>query len=388
MNTYLIRLSALIVALVLNLSVHAQNDALVIEKNAEGRVIPITLEGFTGEAESAIRFDLEVQGFEVVSSDRAQYQVRGSNNGSLTGQVTDRVSRAVVLPATAYNGGTTRSQAHAFTADVVEKITGKRGISQSKIACKVDYGTHAELFVADYDGYNAKPVTSDGALLTAPTWQPGKRVLYYTTYKMGNPDIISQDLSTGARTVIARYSGLNTSPNLSPDGKRLAMILSKGGSPDLYVAAADGTNLRQLTNTKADESSPTWSPDGRKICFVSTMTGKRALFVISADGGEPVRLRTDGVLNPSEPDWSPDGKTIIFTSQMGGFSICKIPSVGGTATVLSEGEDPCFAGNSRTVIFTRRSNGKRSLSLLDVNTKRVKDIHQVSGRCSQPTWAR
>jgi Tol biopolymer transport system component len=117
----------------------------------------------------------------------------------------------------------------------------------------------------------------------------------------------------------------------------------------------------------------------------------KALYTISASGGELKRLRTANVFNATEPDWSPDGKTIVFTTQTGpnSFEICTVPAGGGDATRLVAGEDPSWAGNSRTVICTRRSsNGARVLSLLDVPTKRVKDGAQISGSASQPSWAR
>jgi Tol biopolymer transport system component len=101
------------------------------------------------------------------------------------------------------------------------------------------------------------------------------------------------------------------------------------------------------------------------------------------------RLRTSGVVNPSEPSWSPDGKWIAFTAQMGSFQICVVPASGGTATVLTAGEDPVWSPNSRTLIYVRRDRqANRTLSLLDALTKQRKDVRTGLGSCSQPTWAR
>jgi TolB protein len=167
------------------------------------------------------------------------------------------------------------------------------------------------------------------------------------------------------------------------------MILSKAGSPDLYVRGANGSNLKQLTKTREDESSPCWSPDGRSICYVSSVSGVPSLYIISADGNDaPRKLRTVGAGRVSEPDWSPDGKSIVFTAMRREFAICIVPSEGGEAITLAAGEDPSWAPNSRTVIFSRRARGKHVLSLLDVPTKRVKDVPQNLGSCSQPNWAK
>ena len=54
------------------------------------------LSGFTGEAESLLRFDLYVQGFNFTNADNAQYQIAGSNNGNLQGRVTDRMSQLLL----------------------------------------------------------------------------------------------------------------------------------------------------------------------------------------------------------------------------------------------------------------------------------------------------
>jgi TolB protein len=169
------------------------------------------------------------------------------------------------------------------------------------------------------------------------------------------------------------------------------MVLARGGSVNIYVGDAEGGDVKQLTFTAEDNSSPCWSPDGRWICFASKVNERRALSRVPAEGGPMERIHTDGISNPSEPDWSPDGRWIAFTSQyLGGFNICVVPSEGGTATPLVSGEDPSWAPNSRTLIFVRRgSGGNRTLSLLDVPTKQVKDVPRVSGSSnSQPSWAR
>jgi TolB protein len=357
------------------------------------RPIPVALSGFTGEADTVLRFDLFVMGFEFVAPDRAQYLISGSSQGVVKGRLTDAVSKAALL-AREYTGGTLRSQAHAFADEIAEKITGLKGIARTKIAFKAETKPGVlEMFVADFDGFNAVAVTRDNSSVAAPAWVPGRRMLYYTSYRKGNPDIYRHDLATGELRAVAAYSGLNTSAAVSPDGRRIAMILSKSGSPDVWVADADGGNPRRLTDTPEEESSPCWSPDGRTLCFASKATGRNALYTVAVDSATPAmrRLRTDGVSNATEPDWSPDGRTIVFTSQMGGpnpFNICVVPAAGGEARVLVSGEDPSWAPNSRTVIFTRRSGDAMVLSLLDVPTKRYKDVPHKLGRSSQPAWAR
>ena len=366
-------------------------SAIRISKWADpSKFIPVSITGFTGEVDTVLRFDLAIQGFAFVGASEAAYLISGSNGGQVEGHVVESATKARVLDR-GYANGNSRVQAHALADDIVQAITGQKGISQTKIAFKTEVATSVnEVVVADFDGYNAVKVTQDNALVFAPAWAPGKRTLYYTSYRLGNPDIYLHDVTTGNRQVVARYTGLNTGAAISPNGQRMALIMSKAGSPDVYVADAHGGTPVQLTKTREDESSPTWSPDNQTICFASRVDGRPALYTISASGGAMKRLVTAGVGNATEPDWSPDGKSIVFTTQRGGasFEICVIPASGGEVKVLTSGEDPSWAPNSRTVVFTKRANGKRVLSLLDVPTKHVKDVKYISGSCSQPSWAR
>ncbi len=371
---------------------HGQNPDLTIQGESHGpgkeKPIFVSLTGLSGEAAQVLQFDLYVQGFAFTNADGAQYLIDGSNNGNLKARATDRFNKSVLV-SKEYSGASLRRQVHAFADDFVEKL-GRKGIAQTKIAFKGQSGSNGEIFVSDFDGFNAKEVTHDNTIVASPCWVPGRLALYYTSYKLGHPDIFSQDLGTGARNVFARYGGSNISPAASPDGSHVAMILSKDGWTDLYVCGADGSGLKRLTKSPQDESSPCWSPDGQWICYASKDGERRSLSKISPAGGPPKRISIALAANPTEPDWSPDGKWIAFTVQYRDFAVCIVPAAGGEAITLAAGEDPSWGPNSRTLAFARRQGGHYVLSLLDVFTKQVKDVTRISGSTSQsqPSWAR
>jgi TolB protein len=357
-----------------------------------GSVPPLyySLSGISGEAAKVIQFDLYVQGFALTNAEGAQFAISGSSEGNLQVKVMDKVNPQPLV-SKAYAGANLRRQAHAFVDDFMIRLE-RKPICQTKIAFRGDVGPGVgEIYVADFDGESAQAVTQDKSLVVAPNWIRGQLALYYSSYRLNHPDIFYHNLSTGSRKVFARYGGSNMSPAPSPDGSKVAMILSKDGWTDLYVCNSDGSGLLRLTKSKEDESSPCWSPDGKWICYAGKEQERRRLFKVSPFGGAHQSINTSGMPNPTEPDWSPDGKLIAFTSQSRDFSICVTPAEGpGTATKLVDGEDPSWATNSRTLIYTRRAGGKLALSLLDVPTKQVKNVLQSSGSSSQsqPSWNR
>jgi len=368
----------------------ADEEILISKEIVPGKEkpVPVSLSGFSGEAEAVIKLDLTVQGFAFTPPETADYLLSGSANGNLTGRAQDRFNKNMLVNKS-YTGASLRRQAHAFVDDFLIAI-GRKGIGQTKIAYKAGEGASSEIYIADFDGFGAQAITTEKNIVAAPAWVPRHFALCYGSYRADHPDIYHHDLGTGRLTKLAYYPGSNISPAPSPDGSKVAMVLSKSGAVDLYVAdLPDGGNLRQLTKSREDESSPCWSPDGQWICFAGKSNERRALWKVPATGGTPVRIPTSGVSNPSEPDWSPDGKWIVFTSQMGGFEICVVPAAGGTATPLVSGEDPSWAPNSRTVVYVQRDrSGGRRLSLLDVPTKQTKDVPRISGINSQPSWAK
>jgi TolB protein len=364
----------------------APDDVIDIRKPTT-YVVPVSVSGFEGEADSVLKFDLSVLGMEITSPDKAVYLVSGSQDGRIQGSLT-AAGTAHPLWARAYAGGAIRAQAHAFANDIVKEIRGTAPIFQTRIAFRQQEGSTTEIAVSDFDGNNAAMLTHDGTLVDGACWLPGGRGLLYTSWKNGGEEILEHNLTSGGRRVFAGYPGANISPEVSPDGQKVAMILSRSGSPNLWVCNIDGSGLLQLTHTRDEDSCPTWSPDGREICFVCR-SGRAELQKVSASGGPAHPVRLAGVYgNMTSPDWSPDGKSLAFTSGSGSFTICVAPAEGGDAQKLVVGEDPCWAPNSRTIVFCRRVGDKRILCLLDVPTKRVKDVRQISGSCSEPSWAR
>lgn len=369
--------------ILLPLASRAEEATITVKK---GDATSITIKPFGGSdgaaASKVVQNDLDLSGlFLLAPPERASFSISATaGGGSLQGTVTDR-SGGTILQKT--YSGTPRAAAHKFSDDIVETITGNKGIASSKIAFSASRTGRKEIYTADYDGSNVKQLTNDGSISVAPALSPDGSKLAYTGYQSGYADIYLVDLASGARNRIIKFPGTNSGAAFSPDGGRIACTISKDGNPELYVLGAGGSGARRLTNTRAVESSPSWGPGGSEIVYSSDERGGPQLFRISSGGGSG-RFISTGYGYCTEPSWSPDGKKIAFTIRQGGFSIAILDLDSGAVRVVASGEDPVWGANSRHLIFSNGSN----LVLLDTVKGRPTTIVSGLGKVSEPTWSR
>jgi TolB protein len=341
--------------------------------------LPIAVAGLSPADAKILQNDLAMSGyFSVVPEARATFIAKGS--GSLSGTVVDRNGKTVLQNN---YSGSARGKVHAFADDIVETLTGSRGIANTKIAFTATKTGKKEIYTCDADGSNVVQLTHDGAISVAPRLSADGGRLLYTGYQSGYADVYEIKLGSGSRSRIMKYPGTNSGAAFSPDGGRIAVTLSKDGNPELYITGGGGGGARRLTRTSGVESSPTWSPDGNEIIYSSDDRGGPQLYRISAGGGTP-RLISTGHSYNTEPNWSPDGKKVAFNTRSGGFQVSILDLVTGSTRTVAEGQDPIWGADSRHLIFA--SGG--SLILLDTLTGQRTTLVSGLGRISEPTWSR
>ncbi|HTS17198.1 MAG TPA: biopolymer transporter Tol [Verrucomicrobiae bacterium] len=366
--------------------------------------------GFTGDAAIAgqvtdvLKNDLRLSGyFSLAPVSSAEYvqsgSVRGDRNGIVVECVVMQQATKRVALSKAYQGSAqdVRRVVHKLSDEIVQALTGQRGIAETKIAFVWSHNGGKELAVMDYDGYNARQLTYDRSISVRPRWSPDGRKIVYTSYKNVFPDVLEVDLYTGQRRRLAAYPGLNTGAVFSPDGLSIALTLSKDGNPELYTMNAEGTDLRRLTHTRSAESSPTWAPDGQTIAYVSDESGVPQIWQINKDGGSPLRLTVSPSYN-TEPDWSrPPGNSdmtpmLAVTSRVAGkfqIGLYQKGSAGVVTPVVADGmdnEDPSWAPDGRHLVFAKTVHWRSQLYLLDVVTGEQVQLQAVEGGASEPAW--
>src|SRR4030067_781583 len=71
-----------------------------------------------------------------------------------------------------------RKIAHKFADDVMESLTGERGIFDTRFLFASNISGSKEIYMSDYDGYNTRQITRNGSINLSPQWSPdGRRIL-------------------------------------------------------------------------------------------------------------------------------------------------------------------------------------------------------------------
>ncbi len=335
-------------------------------------------------ATSVLKNDIELSGaLALGDASSSTITVSGTaSSGSFDALATEK-SGGVVLKKN--YSGETRHTVHQFTNDLIEALTGQKGIALSRVAFVADRTGHKEIYTCDYDGARALQLTHDGAISVSPAFSEDGRRLAYTGYQSGYADIYLVDLASGARNRIIKFPGTNSGAAFSPDGSRIACTLSKDGNPEIYVTGIGGDSPRRLTRSRGVESSPTWSPNGSELIYSSDEMGGPQLYRISTEGGSSRQLSTGFGYN-TQPNWSPDGRKVAFNVRSGGgfqVAILDLDS-GSTHGAVAEGLNPVWGPDSRHIIFSR-GNG---LYLFDTVTGRETRLISDLGQISEPSWSR
>ena len=367
-----------------------------VTKGIEGRGIPIAVAPFGGGAPENIAgivaSDLQRSGkFAPQAADaRADYAVTGqANPGGTRGYV-------VQFQLTGAQGGQLlglsfdvpptqlRPVAHRISDLIYEKLTGEKGLAATRIAFVNAGGGSWFLVVSDADGQNPNVILRSSQPIMSPSWSPDGSRLAYVSFEGRRPQIVVQEVYSGARRVVSAAPGINGAPSWAPNGQRLAFTLSKDGNPEIYALDLGGQNPVRLTNGNAIDTEPVWLPDG-SIVFTSDRGGSPQLYRIGPGGGAAQRLTFEGDYNAS-PTVSPDGRYIAMVHRRGGrFYIAALDLKTHQFRVLTSGgldESPSFAPNGRMIIY---SNG-RQLNAVSVDGS-VKQDFVLRGKVRDPVWA-
>jgi TolB protein len=282
--------------------------------------------------------------------------------------------------------------AHLVADDIVERFTGKRGVSSTQIAYSSDAGKrNKEIWLMNADGSSKRRLTNNGSINLFPSWSPDANTLVYTSFKGGLSELYLVFRSTRPGIKLIQTHDEKFRGVFAPRGGTIAAVIARQGNTDIYTVSSNGKDPKRITDQRSIESSPAWSPDGRKLAFVSDRSGSPQVWIHDMDSGEEHRLTYSGDYNAS-PAWSPSGEWIAYAAQAGSdFDIYLITPDGSftqpLVTAPRSDEDPAWSPDGRKLAFSSNRRGRKEIYRIDLNGQNVTLLTSDAGNCTAPAWS-
>lgn len=261
-----------------------------------------------------------------------------------------------------------RRVAHKLADDVVQRLTGRKGISLTRIAFVSTHGAGKEIYLMDYDGRRVRRLTTTNTLNLSPDWSPGGDELAFVSWRGRQPGVYLMSAEGELRALSTVGGELSSAPDWSPDGRQLAYSSDVDGNTEIYVLVRATGRNRRLTHHPAIDTAPAFSPNGREIAFTSDRSGTPQIYIMDVEGVNVRRVSTTGNYNDSAA-WSPSGDRLAYASRIDGrFQIVVLDLAKGTLVQLSKGpanhENPSWSPDGRHLVCASDASGSYQIHTL------------------------
>lgn len=298
-----------------------------------------------------------------------------------------------------------RELAHKFSNDVVQALTGKKAMFNSKIIVTGKKGNGPkELYLMDWDGNNKVKMTNHKNLAISPAISNDAKMIAYTSMayhrkaKTRNADLFIKPVK-GKAKLFSYKKGINSGASFHPNGSDILMTISQAGNADIYQVDLTTKKTKRLTKgpRNAMNVEPTVSPDGTTLAFSSDRSGRPMIYIMPMNSKKAKRITFAGRYNAS-PSWSPDGKKIafagfdkghfdIFIVNKSGFNLVRLTSAKKTNGKWANNESPTFSPDGRFIMFASNRTGKKQLFIVDTEGNNERQITKDEYSYEKPKWS-
>jgi Tol biopolymer transport system component len=138
--------------------------------------------------------------------------------------------------------------------------------------------------------------------------------LVFSSSRSGNRNLWTADRDGSNPRPLTSEAALEERPSFSPDGNQVAFVSDRGGQRAIWLVNSEGGMLRRLIGALVLDTL-TWSPDGRYIVHALPGSPVPELSIVAVRDGVARKLPTAN--GGHSPAWSPRGDVIAYLEPRG-----------------------------------------------------------------------
>lgn len=149
---------------------------------------------------------------------------------------------------------------------------------------------------------NERPLSDRQAIENIKEWNITERGVIYNTYRDHNIDIFISNIDGTNPSRLTSARALDHQPDWSHNGDWIIFTSLRHDNSEIFVIGKDGNGLKRLTNNQHNDEEPSWSPDGDLIAFISDRSGSKNIYTMNPDGTNQIQI-TNTLSNLHSPTW-------------------------------------------------------------------------------------
>lgn len=186
------------------------------------------------------------------------------------------------------------------------------------VAFVSDRDGNREIYLVDWEGSNARRLTTNNYFDDKPVWSPdGTKIAYQS--ELLSPEgsftnVFSIKIDGGTPSNITRFAGKNTSPDWSPDSNSMLFHTNRywpGG--DICTVGFANRQENCMLKGKSNYDQARWNHAGTALLVAGGELDKPYLSIYDVSAATE-RLVVSLTGKISDLNWSPDDSHIIFSS--------------------------------------------------------------------------
>ncbi|ADR33430.1 translocation protein TolB [Sulfuricurvum kujiense DSM 16994] len=283
---------------------------------------------------------------------------------------------------------------HAIAYDINAKLGGSPidWIKRKVVFVRLTSPKRSEIVVSDYTLSYQKVVMSGGMYGFAKWANSEQSEVYYTSLLDFKPTIYKLSLQSGKKDKIVSSDGMAVCSDVSEDSKRLLLTLAPNGQPDIYLFDLTSGAKTQITNYSGIDVNGQFMGDG-SIAFVSNRLGYPNIFSTRMNSTAVSQLVYHGKNNSSLSSYKnflvykARENSATFAGNSFNLHLLSLNS-GNVQRLTASGENdfPKFSYDGEAILYIKQEGARSSVGVIRFGVNKSFVFPLKIGRIQSIDW--